>query len=333
MNRSKQSEKKWNFYAKAYEKQEKSENFDNNGFATLKTRTEDKETEFDRDFLREDKEDHEEANDVKKREEETSFASDTVEKPTVKNLRDCEHMIDKTEAKKCENNEISKIEPSELIAEVKKKDSAQKNERKTKKNDGELDDYDEEAKIDDEDHACNKWTQLNDEMTDLDDSFLDSGQFDNKKEDGASKTRREVEATIENDVETKVTEFEAEKHENEENYEFGREIERERRATMHDTIDYDEEKKDSERSMENNAELIEICDFEVGDKDGNCRTYEKGKKLTVDATEVQKSMLCAIFVKLTTEKMRSKWKQNRKQFKVDDDCHNEKVNLETKFLE
>jgi len=49
-NCSKQSEKKWNFYMRAYEKQEKSENFDDKGNATLKTTTEDKEAELDQDF-------------------------------------------------------------------------------------------------------------------------------------------------------------------------------------------------------------------------------------------------------------------------------------------
>jgi len=34
--------------------------------------------------------------------------------------------------------------------------------------------------------------KLNDKMTDLDNSFLDSGQLDNKKEDGISKAIIEV---------------------------------------------------------------------------------------------------------------------------------------------
>ncbi len=101
-----------------------------NGIATLKTRTEDKEAKFD---LREDTEEHEEANDVKKREEETSFVSNIVKKQAAENLRDCECMSNKNDAKKCKNNEISKREPSELTAEVKKKDYTQKNERKTRK--------------------------------------------------------------------------------------------------------------------------------------------------------------------------------------------------------
>jgi len=163
-------------------------------------------------------------NDVEKREEEMNFVSDTVKKLTDENMRNCECMIDNNEAEKCKNDEITKREPTKLIAEAKKKDFTQKNKRNMKRNDGELDDYNEKAKICDEDHESDKRMKLDDETMDLNDYFLDSGQVDNEEEDGASKMRREVEEMIENSVHMKETEFEAEKHENEENYKFGREI-------------------------------------------------------------------------------------------------------------
>jgi len=45
--------------------------------------------------LRKDKEDHKEANDVKKKEEEMSLASNMVKKLMDENMRGCEHMINK----------------------------------------------------------------------------------------------------------------------------------------------------------------------------------------------------------------------------------------------
>jgi len=63
---------------------------------------------------------------------------------------------------------------------------------------------------------------------DLDDSFLDYSQVNNEKEDSMSSFREEVEEMIENGIHMKETEFEDEKHENEENHEFGRKIEQER---------------------------------------------------------------------------------------------------------
>jgi len=116
-----------------------------------------------------------EANDVKKREKEMSFVSDTVERKAEEKFDDCRRMNDKSEAKKCENDEILMRKVSESIDEVKNDDYTQKNERKTKRNDEELDDYDEEAKIcDDEGHEGNKRMNLDNEMTDFNDSFLDS---------------------------------------------------------------------------------------------------------------------------------------------------------------
>jgi len=79
---------------------------------------------------------------------------------------------------------------------VKKNDSMQKNERKMKRNDKELNDYNEKAKNCDEDHEDNTRMKLNDETTDLNYSSLDSGQVNNDKEDGTSKTRGEVKVTI-----------------------------------------------------------------------------------------------------------------------------------------
>jgi len=136
-------------------------------------------------------------------------------------------MSNKSEAEKCKSDVILKIKPSELIAEVKKKDFKQKNERKTKRNNGELDDCHEEAKIYDEGHEGNKQMKLNDEMMDLNNSFLDSGQDNNKEEESASDVRGEVAEVIENGIQTKVTEFEAEKDANKEKYEFGKQIEQE----------------------------------------------------------------------------------------------------------
>jgi len=223
-------------------------------------------------------------------------------------------------------DEISKRKVCESIAEVKDEDSEQKNERKMRKNDGELDDYNEEAKTcDDDGHEGDKQMKLDDETTDLNDSFLDSGQVDNKEEDSASGFRREVEEMIENDVETKETDFELEKHENEEKCEFGREIERDRRGTMNKTIDYDEEKRNSERIMEKDEELTEICDFKVGEKDDSCETYKRVKELDADAKKMQMSVFCVIFVKLiavTKEMMR---RHDARLFEVDDDRRNEKV--------
>jgi len=172
---------------------------------------------------------------------------------------------------------------------------------------------------------------LDDEMMDLDNSFLDSGQVDNEEEDGASETRGEVEETIKNGIHTKETDFEVEKHENEEKYEFGREIERYRRKTMHETIEHDEEKINSERITRKDGKLTEICFLKVGDKDGNSGTYEKAQKLDADAGKMRMSVFCVIFVKLiavTKEMMR---RHDVMRFKVDDGRRNEKVNLETKF--
>jgi len=182
-----------------------------------------------------------------------------------------------------------------------------------------------------DDNESDKLMKLDDETTDFDDSFFVFFQFDNKDEDGASETRGEVEETIENDVETKETDFEVEKHENEEKYEFGREIERERRKTMNETIEHDEEKINSERITRKDGKLTEICFLKVGDKDGNSGTYEKAQKLDADAGKMRMSVFCVIFVKLiavTKEMMR---RHDVMRFKVDDDRRNKKVNLKTKF--
>jgi len=183
-----------------------------------------KKSESDDAKTLDDTEKCEEAKDVENRERETSFVSDTVERRAEEKFRDCERLNDKNDAKKCENNEISKSKPSESIAEVKKMDSAQKNEERMKKNDGELDDYDEEAKIDDEGHEGDKQMKLDNETTDLNNYFLDSGQVKAEEEDSASGFRQEVEETIDDNVRTKMTENKVKKHANKENHEFGREI-------------------------------------------------------------------------------------------------------------
>jgi len=85
MNCSKGSK---NFYMRAYEKQEKSENLRDNGIATLKTTMEDKETEFDQDLLREDRGECEESNDRKNKRKEVSLSIDTVDYQAKKNVRD-----------------------------------------------------------------------------------------------------------------------------------------------------------------------------------------------------------------------------------------------------
>jgi len=103
---------------------------DDNGNETWWMKTEDKEAEFDRDFLREDTEEREEANDVKKKEEETSLASDMVEKRTEEKLRGCERMSDKSEVKKCENDEILKRKVCESIDETKEKGFCAKEQKK-----------------------------------------------------------------------------------------------------------------------------------------------------------------------------------------------------------
>ncbi len=56
----------------------KNEKFDDNGIATLKTRMEDKETEFDQDFLRKDPEKSKESNDMKNKRNEVSLSINTV---------------------------------------------------------------------------------------------------------------------------------------------------------------------------------------------------------------------------------------------------------------
>ncbi len=101
---------------------------------------------------------------------------------------------------------------------------------------------------------------------------------------------------------------------------------------MNEMMEQDEEKSNSKRITRNNKELIEIHKFEVGKKDGNCGTYEKAKRLTVDAMEVQASMLCTIFMKLIDKMKELMRRHDVMAFKVDDDQCNEKVNLETKFL-
>ncbi len=95
-----------------------------------------KESKSDDKKTLKDTEKCEEDNDVQKREEETSFASNMVTKPMDENVRNCECMSNKNEAKKCENNEISMRKVSESIAEIKNKDFMQKNERKMKRNNG-----------------------------------------------------------------------------------------------------------------------------------------------------------------------------------------------------
>jgi len=87
---------------------------------------------------------------------------------------------------------------------------------------------------------------------------------------------------------------------------------------MNETIEYDEEKDFSKRLMENNVELIEICDFEVGNKDGNCETYEKVQKLRVDAGKMQMSVFCIIFVKLIAKTKELMRRHDARLFEVDD---------------
>jgi len=100
---------------------------------------------------------------------------------------------------------------------------------------------------------------------------------------------------------------------------------------MNETIDYDEEKRNSERIMKKDEELIEICNFEVGEKDDSCDAYERAKELDADVRKMKMSVFCLIFVKLiavTKEMMR---RHDVMRFKVDDDRRNEKVNLKIKF--
>ncbi len=173
--------------------------------------------------------------------------------------------------------------------------------------------------------------QLDNETMDLDDSFLDSGQVNNKEEDSASETRGEVEEMIENGIHTEETDFEVEKYENEEKCKFGREIEQEQRKTINETIEYEEEKDFSERIMEKDEELIEICDFKVGKKDDSCDTYKKAQKLDANAMMMPMSMCCIILVKLIAETKEMMRRHDVMPFEVDDGQRNEKVNLETKF--
>jgi len=83
--------------------------------------------------------------------------------------------------------------------------------------------------------------------------------------------------------------------------------------------------------MKKDEELIEICNFEVGEKDDSCDAYERAKELDADVRKMKMSVFCLIFVKLiavTKEMMR---RHDVMRFKVDDDRRNEKVNLKTKF--
>jgi len=88
---------------------------------------------------------------------------------------------------------------------------------------------------------------------------------------------------------------------------------------MHETIDYNKEKRNSERITRNDEELTEIWDFKVGDKDDNSGTYKRAKELDVNATKLQMGVLCAIFMKLiavTKELMR---RHDAKLFEEDND--------------
>jgi len=86
---------------------------------------------------------------------------------------------------------------------------------------------------------------------------------------------------------------------------------------MHETIDYNKEKRNSERITRNDEELIKICDFEVGHKDGNCKGYKKAQKLRVDEREVLLGMFCVIIVKLIAKMKELMRRHDVKTFKVD----------------
>ena len=88
---------------------------------------------------------------------------------------------------------------------------------------------------------------------------------------------------------------------------------------MNETIDYEEEKRNSERITRKDEELIEICDFEVGHKDGNCGAYKKAKKVDADATKLQMGVLCAIFIKLIAKMKKLMRRHDAKLFEEDDD--------------
>jgi len=87
---------------------------------------------------------------------------------------------------------------------------------------------------------------------------------------------------------------------------------------MNETIDYNAEKDFSKRIMEKDEKLIEIRDFKVGHKDGNCGTYEKAQKLREDARKMRMSMFSVIFVKLIAKTKELMRRHDAKLFEVDD---------------
>jgi len=67
--------------------------------------------------------------------------------------------------------------------------------------------------------------------------------------------------------------------------------------------------------MENDEELIEISDFEVGHKDGNCRAYKKAQK----QRKLPLSMFCVIFMKLIVDKMKELMRRHDVMLVKEDD--------------
>ncbi len=102
----------------------------------------------------------------------------------------------------------------------------QKSSEEMMKNNEEMNDYGAMLIRDKRHENCYRMMQ-NDDATDFDDSFLYTPQFQCQEAIYAKRFIKEASLEIENDVEAEVTEFELEKHENEEEYEFGREIDQE----------------------------------------------------------------------------------------------------------
>ncbi len=319
MNRSKETAKKWKMYQSLCENRVENENFDDNGNETLESETEDNEIESDRDFLREGREKSKESNDVKRKCEEASYDADTVMQLSKENFRDFEGSNSEKCGERCENDEITKVEPSESIEDIKDEDSTKKNERKARKNDGELDDYGKETKTDDDTNESDKRMQVDDKTTDFNDYFLESGQFKYEEEDYASGFTGEVEETIENKMKHKMAEKEQKIDESEVKYEFGRDNATERHETTSDTIVYEKEKHFGERIMKNNEELTEICGLEVCNKNDNCGSCSmcgKEKLLEMSAMKVAAIVLSIICIRLIVKMRRAKQIDKRQQWEV-----------------
>jgi len=247
------------------------------------------------------------------------------------NFRDFEGSNSEKCRERCENDEITKVELSESIEDMKDGDSMKKNERKTKRNDGELDWFDKEVKICDGKSGDFKRMQVDDETTDLDDSFLESGPFKYEEEDYASGFTGEVEETIENKMKHKMAEKEQKIDESEVKYEFGRDNAMERHETTSDTIVYEKEKHFGERIMKNNEELIEICGLEVCNKNDNCGSCSmcgKEKLLEMSAMKVAAIVLSIICIRLIVKMRRAKRIDKRQQWEVIEMQWNENEDFE-----